>query len=336
MVMASKIALTGLQKAAMLLISLGPECSATILTSFDEDDIERLTREISTMRVVVPEVQAELFAECYSRIGSGREALAGGHEYARDMLVRALGERKATELLERIFSNRIAPFVFMGDGDPLQIANFLRDEHPQTVAVVLSHLRARQAAAVLANFEPELQRDIAVRIAKMDRIAPEILGQIEHGLQIKFASVLSQDYSVSGGPDFLVALLSEIGRSAEKGIIEYLESTDQALAEEIRGKMFVFEDISQLDDQSIQRLLKELDRSELAKALKSTTDAVRELIFRNMSTRAREMLEEEIDLLGPTRLSAVERAQRGITDIIRRLEAEDEIFIARGQDQIIA
>lgn len=166
--MASKIALTGLQKAAMLLISLGPERSATILTSFDEDDIERLTREISTMRVVVPEVQAELFAECYSRIGSGREALAGGHEYARDMLVRALGERKATELLERIFSNRIAPFVFMGDGDPLQIANFLRDEHPQTVAVVLSHLRARQAAAVLANFEPELQSDIAVRIAKMD------------------------------------------------------------------------------------------------------------------------------------------------------------------------
>jgi flagellar motor switch protein FliG len=148
--------------------------------------------------------------------------------------------------------------------------------------------------------------------------------------------VLSQDYSVSGGPDFLVTLLSEIDRSAEMGIIEYLESTDQALAEEIRGKMFVFEDITQLDNQSIQRLLKELDRGELAKALKSTTDAVRELISRNMSTRAREMLEEEIDLLGPTRLSAVERAQRGITDIIRRLEAEDEIFIARGQDQIIA
>ncbi|HUV95312.1 MAG TPA: flagellar motor switch protein FliG [Anaerolineae bacterium] len=333
--MASKITLTGAQKAAMLLISLGPERSAVLLKGFDDEDIERLTREITTMRRVVPEVQAEVFAECYSRIGSEREALTGGHEYARDMLVRALGERKASELLERIFSNRIAPFVFMGDGDPLQIANFLRDEHPQTVAVVLSHLSARQAAAVLANFEPDLQCEIATRIAKMDRIAPEVLAQIEHGLQIKFASVLTQDYSLSGGPDFLVTVLTQIDRSAEKGIIEHLESTDQALAEEIRGKMFVFEDITQLDNQSIQRLLKELDRRELAKAMKATTAAVRELIFGNMSTRAREMLEEEIDLLGAIRLSAVERAQRGITDIIRRLEAENEIFIARGQDQII-
>ena len=238
-------------------------------------------------------------------------------------------------MLERVFSNRIAPFVFMEDGDPVQIANFLRDEHSQTVAVVLSHLGARQAAAVLSNLEPELQQDIAMRIATMDRIAPEVLAQIEHGLQIKFASVLSQDYSASGGPDFLVTLLTQIDRSAEKGILEHLEEADQALAEEIRGKMFVFEDITQLDNQSIQRLLQELDRRELAKAMKGTTAEVRDLIFRNMSSRAREMLQEEIDLLGAIRLSVVEQAQRGITDIIRRLEAEDAIFIARGQDQII-
>jgi len=333
--MAVHLQLTGMQKAATLLILLGPERSADVLRLFEEDDIERMTREIANIRTVAPEARDEVFAECYSRVGIAGNIETGGQDYARHLLVRALGERKADELLERVFSNRIAPFDFMEDGDPLQIANFLRDEHPQTVAVVLSHLSARQAAAVLANFESALQQDIAIRIARMDRIAPEILGQIEHGLQIKFASVLSQDYSVSGGPDFLVTVLTQIERGAEKGIMEHLEEADQPLAEEIRSKMFIFEDIVQLDNQSIQRLLQDLDRRDLAMAMKGATAQVRDVIYRNMSTRAREMLSEEIDLLGAIRLSVVEQAQRKITDVIRRLEAADEIFIARGQDQII-
>jgi len=334
--MRAQLALTGLQKAAFLLISLGPQRSAEVLAQFDEDEMERFTREIAITRTVPPDARAEIFAECYSRIGGKKDMLAGGQEYAKEVLIRTLGERKATELLERVFSNRIAPFVFMEDGDPLQIANFLRDEHPQTIAVVLSHLSGRQAAAVLSNLGPELQADVAMRIATMSSIAPEVLTQIEHGLQKKFATVLSQDYSVSGGPDFLVTMLTQIDRTAEKTIMEHIEDIDDTLAEEIRSKMFVFEDIVQLDNKSVQRVLQDVDRGVLARAMKSTTNEVRDLIFSNMSSRAREMLQEEIDLLGAIRLSTVEQAQRSVTDTIRLLETKDEIIIARGEDKLVA
>ena len=328
--------MSGAQKAAMLLISLGPDVSVEVFKQLQEDEIERVTREISEIRSVPAEARAELFAECYSLVTMDATAEAGGKDLARHMLVRALGERKAEEILERVTNaQRVNPFEFIESADPLQIANFIRDEHAQTSAVVLSHLSARQAAAVLSNLDPALQQDIAERIARLDRIAPEILSQIEQGLQIKFSTVLSQDYSVAGGPDFLVKVLTQVDRPTERSILEYLEERDHGLANEIRGKMFVFEDIVMLDNHSIQRLIQELDRRDLALAIKGATDKVRELIFRNMSTRAREMLEEEVDLLGPVRLSAVEQAQHRISETVRRLEAEDEIFISRGQDEII-
>jgi flagellar motor switch protein FliG len=328
--------LTGPQKAAMLLISLGPDVAVDVLKQLQEDQIERLTREISEIRAVPAEIRAELFAECYSLIQMDSTAEAGGKELARHVLVRALGERRAEEILERVANaQRVNPFEFIESADPLQIANFIQDEHAQTSAVVLSHLSAHQAAAVLSNLEPALQQDIAERIARLDRIAPEILSQIEQGLQVKFSTVLSQDYSQAGGPDFLVKVLTQVDRPTERSILEFLEERDSALANEIRGKMFVFEDIVLLDNHSIQRLIQELDRRDLALAIKGATGKVRDLIYRNMSTRAREMLEEEVDLLGPVRLSAVEQAQHRISETVRRLEAEDEIFISRGQDEII-
>jgi len=276
-----------------------------------------------------------VLAECYVQKGVGRD-VDGGYDYARHMLIDAVGERKAGEILERAATNRIAPFEFMEDGDALQIANFLRDEHPQTIAVVLSHLSAQQAANVLSNLGPEIRRDVAMRIGKMDRISPEILGQIEHGLQIKFSSVLTQNYSISGGPDFLGKVLINVDRATEKAIMEHLEETDEALAEEIRSNMFLFEDIVQLDNHSIQTLLAEVDRRDLAVAMKGTSEELKEAIFGNLSTRAQEMLQEEIDLLGGVRLSAVEQTQRKIIDVVRRLEVDGTIFIARGEDEIVS
>jgi len=320
----------------MLLISLGPDLAVEVFKQLQEDEIERVTREISEIRTVPADTRAELFAECYSLIHMDATTETGGKDLAHHMLVRALGERKAEEIIERVANaQRVNPFEFIESADPLQIANFIRAEHPQTSAVVLSHLSARQAANVLSNLDPALQQDIAERIARLDRIAPEILSQIEQGLQVKFSTVLSQDYSLAGGPEFLVKVLTQVDRPTERSILEFLEERDHTLANEIRGKMFVFEDIVLLDNHSIQRLIQELDRRDLALASKGATEKVRDLIYRNMSTRAREMLEEEVDLLGPVRLSAVEQAQHRISDTVRRLEAEDEIFISRGQDEII-
>lgn len=333
--MTAQLVLSGLQKAARLLISLGPEVSSDILKRCEEEEIERLTREIANVPAVPSEVRTELYAECYSKIHMDANADVGGQEYARHVLLRAVGERKADEILERIATRRIAPFVFMEETDPVQIASFLRDEHPQTVAVVLSHLSARQAANVLASFSENLQQEIAQRIAKMDRISPEILSQIEEGLQVKFSAVLGQDFTTSGGTDFLVKVLTQIDRSAEKTILGYLDESDEDLADEIRGKMFVFEDIAGLDNQAVQRVLQELDRRELALALKGSGDRVREVVFQNMSTRAREMLQEEVEILGAVRVSAVEQAQRKITSIVRRLADDEEIIIARGQGDAI-
>ena len=319
--------LRGREKAAMLLISLGPDLSAQVLHELDDQEIERLTREITAIQVVPPEIRREIFAECYSKIQAGQVQDIGGLEYARQLLTHALGERKAAEIFERVNNaDKVAPFEFMEEADPMQIANFLKDEHPQTVAVVLSHLSASQAAAVLSHLEEGTQKEAATRIAKMERIAPDILKQVEVGLQIKFSSVLSREYEFSGGPDYLVKVLNQVDRGTEKGILEYLEQDDADLAEEIRSKMFVFDDITLLDNQAIQKVVQEVDRRDLAMALKGAGEQVRELIFQNMSTRARELLQEEMEVLGSVRLSMVEEAQRSITEKIRDMEAQEIIL----------
>jgi len=330
------VQLKGRQKAAILLIALGSELSSQVLQHFQEEEIERLTREISSIRVVPAGAREEILGECYSRLQETRARETGGAEYAREVLIRALGERKADEILERVNTSRgVTPFEFMEEADPAQTASFLRDEHPQTVAVVLSHLSTKQAAAVLSNLDEGLRKDVATRIARMERISPDILEQVEQGLQVKFSTLLSQDYALSGGPDFLVKVLTQVDRATERAILESLEQHDPTLADEIRSKMFVFEDIQMLDNQAVQKVIQEVDRRDLALAMKGTTDKVRDVILRNMSTRAREMLMEEIDLLGPTRLSVVEQAQTRITEKIRELEAQEQLVIARGEDAII-
>jgi flagellar motor switch protein FliG len=329
--------LKGREKAAMLLISLGPELSAQVLHELEDPEIERLTREIAGIRAVPAHVREEIFAECYGMIQAGQIQDIGGREYARILLNRALGERKAAEIFDRVSNaDKVAPFEFMEEADPLQIAGFLKDEHPQTVAVVLSHLSAAQAAAVLSHLEESVLKEVATRIAKMERIAPDILKQVELGLQIKFSSVLSRDYEFSGGPDFLVKVLNQVDRGTEKAILEYLETDDRELADDIRGKMFVFDDIALLDNQSIQKVVQEVDRRDLAMALKGASEEVRALIFQNMSTRARELLSEEMEVMGSVRLSMVEESQRAVTEKIREMEAQELIFVARGQDEIIS
>ncbi len=323
--------LTGIQKAAALIIALGPELSAQVLKHVREEEIERLATEVANMERVSSDVQEAILEECYQLTLAQEYAMVGGVEYARELLSRTMGAQKANDVIQRLMaSRRSSPFDFLRSGDASQLIGFIQNEHPQTIALILAHLDPKQAGAVLSALEPGLQAEVAMRIAVMDRTAPEVVREVERVLKKKLSLVLNQDYSASGGVDFLVKVLTQVDRGAEKTILEFLEESNPALAEEVRKMMFVFEDIILLDDRSIQRVLREVDTRDLALALKGTSDEVKERVFRNISSRAAELVRDEMEAMGPVRLRAVEEAQQKIVAIIRRLEEAEEIVISRG------
>jgi len=317
------LTLTGRQKAAALLIALGQEAASEIIKYCDDDEIEQITLEIFNMGKVSSKIKEAVVQETYHMSFVGDGTTAGGVEYARDLLARALGNQKAQEFLERVqLKSQDAPFDFLEDADPAQLANSLKNEHPQTIALIISHLKVSKAAAVIAHLEEDLQAEVAIRIAIMDRVSPDVLTQ--------------QDYSAAGGVSSLVNILHQVDRTTEKVIMDALDQEQPQVAEEVRRKMFVFENIVTLDDRSIQRILREVDNKDLILALKGSSEEVRNLIFRNMSTRAAELLKEDLAITGPVRLRNVEEAQQRIVAVIRQLEAAEEIVISRGgQDEII-
>lgn len=324
--------LGGRQKAAVLLISLGPEISAQVFRHLREEEIEQLTLEIANVRKVTPEVRTKVFEE-FSQMAMAREYLhQGGIEYAKDLLERALGTQKALDILHRLTATlQVRPFEFARKTDPSQLRNFIQNEHPQTIALVIAYLQPEQAAAILSALPPELQADVARRIALMDRTSPEIVREVERVLERKLSSLTTQDYAMAGGVEAVVEVLNRVDRATEKSIMETLGISDPQLAEEIKKRMFLFEDIVALDDRSVQRILREVDfNRDLPMALKVVSEEVRQKIFRNLSKRAGENLKENMDYLGPVRLREVEEAQQKIVNIIRRLEEEGEIVIARG------
>ena len=335
--MASHNDLNGVQKAAVLLIALGPERSANIFKHLKEEEIEELTLEIANTRSISPDVKDHVLDEFYEVCLAQQYIAEGGVNYAKELLEKALGSEKAREVIGKLTASlQVRPFEFIRKTDASQLLNFIQDEHPQTIALILSYLSAGQAATIIAALAPEKQADVAKRIAQMDRTSPDVIKEVEKVLEQKLSSLVNQDYTIVGGVDSIVDILNTVDRGTEKHIMETLEIEEPELADEIRRKMFVFEDILSLDDKSIQRVLREVDNNELAVALKSANEEVQNVIFNNLSKRLAAMIKEDMDFMGPVRLKDVEEAQQKIVNIIRKLEDSGEIIISRGGgDEIV-
>lgn len=331
------IGLRGTEKAAILLISLGPELASKVLKHCDERDIERVTLAIFNMQNVPGAVKDAVLEECLQLTSTSAALADGGEEYAREVLTHTLGGQQAVEFMERIAGKSLErPFEFLDSVDPAQLASSLANEHPQTIALILCYLTPKKVAAILANLEEDMQTEVAARIAIMDRISPDIVSDVQSGLRRKMASFLAREYSSIGGVNFLVRILNQVDRGTERSILESLEQVDSGTADAVRRSMFVFEDIVQLDDRAIQRILKDVDSRDLVLALKGSNDEVRTTISRNLSSRAAETLRDDLEALGPVRLRNVEEAQQRIVNVIRKLEQDEEIIVARGsQDELI-
>ena len=327
----------GVQKAAILLITLGPERSADIFKHLKEEEIEELTLEIANTRSVSPQVKEDILNEFYQVCLAQQYIAEGGIGYAKELLEKALGEQKAQDVITKLTASlQVRPFEFIRKTDPSQVLNFIQDEHPQTIAMILSYLSPAQSAMILGALTPEKQADVAKRIAMMDRTSPDVIKEVERVLERKLASLLNQDYTIVGGVDAIVDILNTVDRGTEKHIMESLEIEQPELADEIRKKMFVFEDILLLDDRAIQRVLRDVDNNDLGIALKGANEEVQNVIFKNLSKRLSAMIKEDMEFMGPVRMKDVEEAQQKIVGIIRKLEDSAEIVISRGGgDEII-
>jgi flagellar motor switch protein FliG len=334
---AKKQQFTGRQKAAIFLVTIGSDVSSEIFKHLREDEIEQITFEIARLDKVDPDDKDKVLVE-FQELMMAQEFISnGGIDYAREVLERALGTQKAIDIVNRLTSSlQVRPFDFIRRTDPSHLLNFIQGEHPQTIALILAYLDPQKAASILSELRHEIQADVAKRIATMDRTSPDVLREVERVLERKLSTLASEDYTSAGGIDSVVEVLNNVDRGTEKIIIEALEEDDPELAEEIKKRMFVFEDIVLLDDRSIQKVLREVDTQDLAKALKGVDAEVQEKIFRNMSKRASSLLKEDMDFMGPVRLRDVEEAQQKIVNIIRKLEESGDIVVARaGEEELV-
>lgn len=331
MEMSTRKGITGKQKAAILMITLGPDTAASIYKHLTEEEIEELTLEISTIKNVTPDLKEKVVEEFYNMAVAQDYITQGGIAYAKMLLEKSLGPEAAATIINRLTSSlQVRPFDFARKADPNQILNFIQNEHPQTIALILSYLDSAQAGQILSNLPQEMQADVARRIALMDSTSPEIIYEVEEMLEQKLSATFTHDYTKTGGIDTVVEVLNDVDRTTEKTILENLSARDPELAEEIKKRMFVFEDIVTLDNRAIQLVIREVDNQDLLLALKAASDEVRQVIFNNMSQRMRENFQEEMEIMGPVRLRDVEEAQMRIVSVIRRLEEAGEIIIARG------
>jgi len=328
---------SGRQKAAIFLVTIGSEISAEIFKFLREDEIETLTFEIARLETIDSEQKDAILQEFQELMMANQFISTGGIDYARELLEKSLGSQKAIDIINRLTSSlQVRPFDFIRRTDPAHLLNFIQQEHPQTIALILAYLEPNKASIILQNLPHEVQSDVARRIATMDRTSPEVLREVERVLEKKLSSLSSEDYTAAGGVESIVEILNLVDRASEKQIIEALEDEDPELAEEIKKRMFVFEDIVMLDDRAIQKVMREVDSQELAKALKSVDSEVQDKIFKNMSKRAASMLKEDMEYMGPVRLKDVEESQQKIVSIIRHLEDTGEIVVARaGEDELV-
>lgn len=322
----------GRTKAAVLCVSLGPDAAAQVFRHLPEDVVEPLTVEMARMSNIEQETASQVMEEVVESAYARGYLAEGGAVYAREVLERAVGAGRATEILARLASAiEATPFEFLRRSQPEQIWAFLRGEHPQTIAVVLANLPAPEIAAnVMKAIPPEQQGEIAARIATMEQTSPEILKEIARLLKEKLDGVVTHEYSASGGVHALAAILNATDRGVERNVFQMLETTNAELADEVRALMFVFEDILKLDDRSIQLVLKDVDTKDLALALRGSSEEVSERMMENMSQRGAELLREEMEFMPPQRRRVIEEAQTKIVAAVRRLEESGEIIISRG------
>lgn len=330
--------LTGVQKSAILFITLGPEASANIIKKLPEAEIQKITYEIANISSVKPEQKEQILKE-FIQINKAKDYLIeGGIDYARNLLSKALGSQRATEILDKVTeaTQQFRPFAIARKADATQLLNIISDEHPQTIALILSYMQSEKAGQVIGELPEDLQADVAYRIATMNSTSPTVVKEIEKVLDSKLSSVVKSDMKSIGGVQTIVDILNQVDRTTERNIMDNMEKQDAELAEKIKQSMFVFEDIVTLDDVSIQRVLREVETKDLSLALKGCSEEVSNVIFRNQSKRAAASLKEDMEFLGPVRIMDVEKAQMRIVGIIRRLDEAGEIVISRGgQDAII-
>jgi flagellar motor switch protein FliG len=329
--LAGKKGLSGKEKAAILLITLGADVSAQVFKHLNEQEIEQLTLEIANVRRVEQDVKDDILDQFHHIAIAQNYISQGGIGYAKQVLEKALGKTTASDIINRLTSAlQVKPFDFMRKADPQQILNFIQHEHPQTIALVLSYLNPVQSGSILSSLPQELQAEVARRIALMDRTSPEIINEVEFVLEKKFSSTVTQDFTKAGGIEAVVDVLNGVDRSTERTILDALGIQDPELAEEIKKRMFVFEDIVGLDRRAVQRIIRDIPNEDMLLALKTASEEVKDIVFKNMSERRVESFKEELEYLGPVRLRDVEEAQTRIVATIRRLEESGEIVIARG------
>jgi flagellar motor switch protein FliG len=321
---------TGIDKASTLLLTLGVDLSSKVLQYLGEGEIERVLLALSQASTVPSDIRRKAVQEAYEISLAGTSVTAGGAEYSRQLLARAVGPRRGAEILERISAHQqLSSFEMLRSADPAQVATLLQDELPQTIALVLSYLEAKVAADILTSMPQDLQIEVTLRLAVMDRVSPQVVQLVERNLKNKLSGVINEvDFRATGGVTFLVKMLSQVDRGVQKTIFEALETTNPKLVEEIRASMFTFDDLAKLDDKTMQRVLRDVSKGDLALALKAAPERLRDVIYRNLSERARDNLKEEIDILGPQLAKNVYGAQRRIVDAVRALEESGEIVIA--------
>lgn len=328
--------LSGSDKAATLLMALPDEASADVLRRLPQDKVERVTMKMLRGNSVEPETSEEIFREACDLALGHEHLMAGGPDYARALLGQALGAERAEEIVERLLATmREQPFRYLSSVEPAQIATFLQSEHPQTIALILSYLSIYQTADVLSMLPERLQAQVSARLANMDTISPAVVAQVEAALKKKLSSVLESDHSKTGGLEYLVRVLMQTDRGTERAILEQLDESAPDLATEVKKRMFVFENLTQLDDRSIQRVLRDVDGRDLVLALRGATETVRNHVFRNMSQRAAETVRDELEASPPVRIKMVEEAQQKVVAVVRRLEDEEEIVVARGGNDVM-
>jgi len=320
------------EKAAILLISLGKEYSAELYKFLSEDEISDLTLSITTTRRVDPEVREQIVNEFYEMCLTQKFITEGGIDYAREILEQAIGPERAEEMIRKLSSSlQVRPFDFIRRVDSNQILNVIHNEHPQIIALVLSYIEPKQAAQIIASLPTDRQTEIISRISNMGSTSPEYVKEAERILERKITSMGFTENIVVGGIDTIVDIINSLDRSSEKNILESLDVDDSELADEIRKRLFVFEDIAKLNNVTVQRVLREINNADLAVALKMATEDVQRTIFNNISKRLQDMIKDDMEVMGPVRVRDVEEAQQRIVNVIRKLEDEGEIVVARGE-----
>ncbi len=327
--------LSGMRKAAILLLSIEQEAAAVVLKQMEPHTIEDITRELAALGEVPRKVRDSIIEEFYQLALAKTWAAEGGLEYAKGLLSQSMDAKEADRILQQISQQvRKTPFAFLQKAQTQNLLTFIQDEHPQTIALIVSHLPHHKASEILNGLPGPKQIEVVKRVANMEQTNPEVIAEVERGLEARLASMLTQSFEKIGGVDTVAEILNLVDRTTEKGIMEGLETEDPDLVEQIRRLMFVFEDIRMVDDKGIQAVLKEVENDQLALALKTASDELKEKIFKNMSERAAELIHEDMEYMGPVRVSDVEAAQQKIVDIVRRLEDAGDIIISgRGGDK---